>query len=79
MKNDNDKEPIEVIILEGYTIELAEEEQEMCSFKIVFHSEGIRVYSKLGSENQTEIEEWIKILASALYDYMKLIIATKTY
>ena len=35
--------------------------------------EGLRVY-KLGSENQTEIEERIKILASASYDYMKLII-----
>ena len=33
------KEPIEVIILEGYTIELAEGEHEMCSFKIVFDSE----------------------------------------
>ena len=34
-----DKEPIGVIILEGCTIELADEEQEMCAFKIVFHGE----------------------------------------
>jgi len=69
----SEKEPIGVIILEGCTIELAEEEQEMCSFKIVFHGEGRRVYF-LGSDNQAEIEEWMKILASASFDYMKLMV-----
>ena len=46
-----DKEPIGVIILEGSTIELAEEEVELCGFKIVFHGEGRRIYY-LGSESQ---------------------------
>lgn len=46
-----DKEPVGVIILEGCTIELAEEEQEMCAFKIVFHGEGRRTYY-LGTEDQ---------------------------
>lgn len=46
-----DKEPIGVIILEGCTIELAEEEQEMCAFKIVFHGEGRRTYY-LGTDSQ---------------------------
>ena len=45
-----DKEPMGVIILEGCSIELAEEEQEMISFKIIFHGEGRRVYI-IGSEN----------------------------
>ena len=55
-----DKEPIGVIILEGCTIELAEEEQEMCAFKIVFHGEGRRTYY-LGTESQvswSEKQDW---------------------
>ena len=50
-----DKEPIGVIIIEGCTIELAEEEQEMCAFKIVFHGEGRRTYY-LGTESQVSFE-----------------------
>jgi len=68
-----DKEPIGVIILEGCTIELAEEEQEMCAFKIVFHGEGRRTYY-LGTDSQPTVEEWMKFLASASYDYMKLMV-----
>jgi len=68
-----DKEPIGVIILEGCTIELAEEEQEMCAFKIVFHGEGRRTYY-LGTESQEIVEDWMKFLASASYDYMKLMV-----
>jgi len=68
-----DKEPIGVIIIEGCTIELAEEEQEMCAFKIVFHGEGRRTYY-LGTESQEIVEDWMKFLASASYDYMKLMV-----
>jgi hypothetical protein len=46
----NDKEPVGVIILEGCTIELAEEEVDKFAFKISFHGEGRRVYT-LGTEN----------------------------
>ncbi len=45
-----DKEPVGVIILEGCTIELAEEEIDKFAFKISFHGEGKRVYT-LGTEN----------------------------
>lgn len=68
-----DREPLGVIILEGCTIELAEEEQEMCAFKIVFHGEGRRTYY-LGTDSQAAVEEWMKFLASASYDYMKLMV-----
>lgn len=71
-----DKEPIGVIILEGCTIELAEEEQEMCAFKIAFHGEGRRTYY-LGTDShdsQDIVEDWMKFLASASYDYMKLMV-----
>jgi len=68
-----DKEPIGVIILEGCTIELADEEQEMCAFKIVFHGEGRRTYL-LGADSQVTVEDWMKFLASSSYDYMKLMV-----
>lgn len=49
-----DKEPVGVIILEGSTIELAEEEQEKFAFKIVFHGEGKRTYV-IGAETQVVV------------------------
>ena len=46
-----DKDPVGLIIMEGCTIELAEEEQEKHAFKIIFHGEGKRTYI-LGSDDQ---------------------------
>jgi len=68
-----DKDPIGVIILEGCSVELAEEEQEKFAFKIVFHGEGRRSYI-LGTECQDNLEKWMKILACSSYDYMKLMV-----
>ncbi|KAJ3623984.1 hypothetical protein MTP99_017643 [Tenebrio molitor] len=68
-----DKEPVGVIILEGCTIELAEDD-EMFSFKIVFHGINNRSYV-LGAESQEAMEQWMKALACAGYDYMKLMVA----
>ncbi|CAK1545075.1 unnamed protein product [Leptosia nina] len=67
-----DKEPVGVIILEGCTIELTEEESY--SFKIVFHCEGGRTYF-LCTNSQASMEAWMKALACASYDYMKLMVA----
>jgi len=70
-----DKEPLGVIILEGCTVELAEEETEHYAFKLVFHSEGRtgRTYV-LGASSQVELEQWMKLLACASYDFMKLMV-----
>ena len=46
----SDREPVGVIILEGCTIELAEEEVDKFAFKISFHGEGRRVYT-LGTDD----------------------------
>lgn len=69
----SDKEPIGVIILEGCTIELAENE-ELYAFKLVFHGAGHRTYV-LCSDSQENMEGWMKALACASYDYMKLMVA----
>lgn len=53
--------------------ELAEDEDQF-SFKIVFHGPGNRSYI-LGSDSQESMEQWMKALACASYDYMKLMVA----
>uniref|UniRef100_A0A1B6EUR6 PH domain-containing protein n=1 Tax=Cuerna arida TaxID=1464854 RepID=A0A1B6EUR6_9HEMI len=68
-----DKEPVGVVVLEGCTIELSEDEEQF-SFKIVFHGPGNRSYV-LGAESQESMEQWMKALACASYDYMKLMVA----
>jgi len=67
-------DPSGVIVLEGCTVELAEEEQEKpFAFKIAFHGEGKRTYVA-ATESQEDLEEWMKILACASFDYMKLMV-----
>ncbi|XP_045116588.1 sesquipedalian-1-like [Portunus trituberculatus] len=68
-----DREPIGVIILEGCTIELAECEDQF-TFKLVFHGGGGRVYV-LAADSQESLEVWMKALARASYDYLKLMVA----
>ncbi|KAJ1530761.1 hypothetical protein ONE63_005615 [Megalurothrips usitatus] len=68
-----DKEPVGLIVLEGCTIELAEDE-ELYGFKIVFHGQGNRSYA-LAADSQESMEQWMKALACAPYDYMKLMVA----
>ncbi|EEB11197.1 conserved hypothetical protein [Pediculus humanus corporis] len=68
-----DKEPLGVIVLEGCTIELAEDEDHFI-FKIVFHGAGNRSYI-LGAYSQESMEQWMKALAFASYDYMKLMVS----
>ncbi|XP_043281647.1 sesquipedalian-1-like [Venturia canescens] len=68
-----DKEPVGMIVLEGCTVELAEDEDHF-AFKIVFHGPNNRSYL-LGAESQESMEQWMKALACASYDYMKLMVA----
>lgn len=68
-----DRDPVGVIILEGCTVELAENE-ELFAFKILFHGSGHRAYV-LSADSQEDMEGWMKALACASYDYMKLMVA----
>lgn len=52
-----DKEPVGMIVLEGCTIELAEDEEQF-GFKIVFHGPNNRSYI-LGAESQVGIYIYI--------------------
>lgn len=67
-----DKEPLGVVILEGSTVELAESEmEEHFCFKIVFPTKSYII----GAESQQVMEQWMKALACASYDYVKLMAA----
>ncbi|XP_045477615.1 sesquipedalian-1-like [Harmonia axyridis] len=68
-----DKEPLGVIILEGCTLELIDDEEQFC-FKIDFHGSTNRCYI-LGTDSQESMEQWMKALACSSYDYMKLMVA----
>lgn len=69
----DDKEPLGLIILEGCTIELAEDNEQYC-FQIKFHGPNNRTYF-LSTESQSNMEQWMKALTCAGYDYMKSIVA----
>ena len=68
-----DREPIGVIILEGCTVELAEM-TEAYTFELVFQGSGSRTYI-LSAECQEEMEAWMKVITSAGYEYMKLMVS----
>lgn len=100
----DDKEPVAMLFLEGYTIELAEDEEQF-AFQIVFHGPNNRIICTLAAESQVKMllnsmrliicstvvyngqdgrvfislqesmEQWMKALARASYDYMKLMVA----
>ncbi|ELU15813.1 hypothetical protein CAPTEDRAFT_183315 [Capitella teleta] len=67
-----DRDPIGVIILEGCTVELAEN-TEAYTFELVFQGAGSRTYV-LAAETQEEMENWMKAIACGGYDYMKLMV-----
>lgn len=53
--------------------ELCEDDELFC-FKIEFHGTNNRSYV-LGAESQESMEQWMKALACAGFDYMKLMVA----
>lgn len=59
-------------LIKAIFIELAEDDEQF-SFKIVFHGNNNRSYI-LGAESQEAMEQWMKALACASYDYIKLMV-----
>lgn len=50
------------------------ENDDQFSFKIIFHGPNNRSYI-LGADSQESMEQWMKSLACASYDYMKFMVA----
>ncbi|CAG0913853.1 unnamed protein product [Notodromas monacha] len=67
----NEREPIGVVILEGCTIECSD--GDPYSFEVAFHGPGTRTYY-LCAESQRSMEDWMKALSCASYDYMKMMV-----
>jgi len=72
-ENKGEKEPLGVIILEGCTIELAEDSDNFM-FMINFASSGLRTYC-LSAHSQESMESWMKALSCAGYEYVKLMVS----
>lgn len=53
--------------------ELAEDGEQYC-FQVIFHGPNNRTYY-LSTETQSNMEQWMKALTCAGYDYMKLMVA----
>ncbi|GFO30207.1 sesquipedalian-1-like [Plakobranchus ocellatus] len=68
-----DRDPLGVIILEGCTIELAEDADNFM-FMINFAASGSRTYF-LSAHSQQAMESWMKALSCAGYEYMKLMVS----
>lgn len=68
-----DKEPIGVIIVEGCTIELAEDSDNFM-FMIKFATSSTRTYC-LSAHSQEVMESWMKALSCAGYEYVKLMVS----
>lgn len=49
------------------------EDEEMYSFNVAFHGPGDRTFV-LSAENQESMEEWMKAITCASYDYMKVMV-----
>ncbi|KAH9519524.1 Sesquipedalian-1 [Bulinus truncatus] len=68
-----DREPLGIIILEGHTIELAEDTDNFM-FLINFAGSGTRSYF-LSANSQESMESWMKALSCAGYEYVKLMVS----
>ncbi|CAO1424399.1 unnamed protein product [Diamesa hyperborea] len=72
----DDKQPLGLILMEGCSIELCEDDTQHYCFQIVFHGQinkDGKIYY-LAAEDQDEMEGWMKSLTCASYDYMKLMV-----
>ena len=71
----SDSEPNGVIILEGYTVELVDASVDGHTFQIAFKGAANTRKYILQAESHAVMEEWMKAITCASYDYMKLMVA----
>ncbi|KAF0299560.1 Sesquipedalian-1 [Amphibalanus amphitrite] len=68
-----DKEPLGVIILENFTIDMCDDE-EPHSFKIVFLGEAGREYV-MHADSDEQMEAWMRSISSASYEHITMMVA----
>ena len=56
-----------------FLVELSEE-NEAYSFNLAFHGPGDRTFA-LSAESQESMEDWMKAITCASYDFMKVVVA----
>ncbi|XP_075424275.1 sesquipedalian-1 [Ascaphus truei] len=70
--NEESKEPVGVIILEGCRVELCEATEEF-AFAIKFACTKSRAYV-LATDSQRAMESWVKALSRANFEYIRLVV-----
>ncbi|OCU02098.1 sesquipedalian-2 [Xenopus laevis] len=70
--NEESREPLGVIILEGCRVELCESSEEF-AFAIKFEFTKSRAYI-LAADNQITMESWVKSLSRANFEYIRLVV-----
>ncbi|XP_068127726.1 sesquipedalian-1 isoform X2 [Hyperolius riggenbachi] len=70
--NEESKEPLGVIILEGSRVELCESTEEF-AFAIKFDYAKSRAYI-LAAESHNTMESWVKVLSRANFEYIRLVV-----
>ncbi|KAM9330900.1 sesquipedalian-1 [Gastrophryne carolinensis] len=70
--NEESKEPVGVIILEGCRVELCESTEEF-AFAIKFGYAKSRAYI-LAADNHSTMESWVKALSRANFEYIRLVV-----
>ncbi|CAH2295902.1 Hypothetical predicted protein [Pelobates cultripes] len=70
--NEESKEPVGVIILEGCRVELCESTEEY-AFAIKFECTKSRAYI-LAADCQSSMESWVKALTKANFEYIRLVV-----
>ncbi|KAE8635282.1 hypothetical protein XENTR_v10002566 [Xenopus tropicalis] len=70
--NEESKEPLGVIILEGCRVELCESTEEF-AFAIKFEYTKSKAYI-LAADNQITMESWVKALSRANFEYIRLVV-----
>ncbi|XP_053557685.1 sesquipedalian-1 [Bombina bombina] len=70
--NEESREPVGVIILEGCRVELCESTEEF-SFAISFAYPKSRSYI-LAADSQSVMESWVKALSRANFEYIRLVV-----
>ncbi|KAM4808172.1 sesquipedalian-1 [Rhinophrynus dorsalis] len=70
--NEDSKEPVGVIVLEGCRVELCESTEEY-AFAINFAYAKSRAYI-LAADSQSAMESWVKALSRANFEYIRLVV-----
>ncbi|XP_007432294.1 sesquipedalian-1-like isoform X1 [Python bivittatus] len=70
-----DRAPFQLIVLEGCIVELQESSSEPHTFKICYPNDLPDQSYKMAAENQETMEDWVRALSTAGFEYLRALVA----